>query len=157
MALCSLLIETIECYREGLPSSSTSDLTPLKTSQTDLAAPAEYKLDGLVFPNSGGIFKNFFTRSQHQVFFPGVDGEIYFRNIRCGLLHQAQTKDAWRIGRTGKFWDPDPAKHINREEFSERLEGCFKAYLGELESELNWDSDIWKSARRKVWWLVQIS
>jgi hypothetical protein len=157
MALCSLLIETVECYRQGLPSSSTSDLGPLKASAANTAAPAEYRLDGLAFPNSGAIFKNFFTRSQHQVFLPGVDGEIFFRDIRCGLLHQAQTKNAWRIGRTGKFWDPDPVKKINREEFSERLEGCFKAYLGELESESNWDSDIWKLARRKIWWLVQIS
>jgi hypothetical protein len=157
MALCSLLIETLECYRQGLPSSSNNDMGPLKTSSAHAAAPPEYKLDTLTFPNSGEIFKSFFTRSQHQAFFPGVDGEIFFRNIRCGLLHQAQTKDGWRIVRTGKFWDPDPSKQINREEFSERLESCFNAYLGELEAETNWSSDIWKAARRKIWWLVQIS
>jgi hypothetical protein len=157
MALCSLLVETIECYRQGLPSSSNNDIGPLKASPAHASAPVEYKLDTLKFPNSGEIFKNFFARNQHQAFFPGVDGEIFFKNIRCGLLHQAQTKDAWRIGRTGKFWDGDPVKKINRDEFSERLEGCFNAYLDELKAEPNWDSDVWKSARRKIWWLIQIS
>jgi hypothetical protein len=157
MALCSLLIETMECYRQGLPSSSTSDLGSLKASPTNISAPMEYKLDGLTFPGSKEIFKIFFTRDQHQVFFPGVDGETFYRNIRCGLLHQAQTKDGWRIVRTGKFWDPGPAKQINREEFAERLGACFEVYLEELKAETDWDSDIWRAARRKIWWLIQIS
>lgn len=158
MALCSLLIETIECYRRGLPSSMESDLGPLKTTPAYASAPAEYKLHTLTFPGSRKIFMNFFSRDQHQIFFPGVDGKDFYEKIRCGLLHQAQTKDAWRIVRTGRFWESDPVKQINRDEFSERLEGCFKAYLRELENEPNWDSvNLWIPARRKIWWLVQIS
>ena len=158
MALCSLLIETIECYRQGLPSSSKNDLGSLKTSAANVSAPPEYKLDTLAFPNSGGVFGSFFTRDQHKIFFPGVDGKVFYEKIRCGLLHQAQTKDAWRIVRTGKFWEPDPTSRINRDEFSERLEDCFKAYLRELDNESNWNSvDLWIPARRKIWWLIQIS
>ena len=157
MALCSLLIETLECYRLGLPSSSKSDLKSLMIPSVQAAACVEYKLDSLTFPGSGKMFESFFDRPQHQVFLPGVMGKEFFEQIRCGLLHQAQTKDGWRIVRTGKFWDPSPVKQVNRDEFSKRLEDCFKAYLNELENEPNWDSDMWKAARRKIYWLVQVS
>jgi hypothetical protein len=84
-----------------------------------------------------------------------LDGKQFYKKIRCGLLHQAQTKGTWRLLREGKFWD-DSAKSINRDEFAQRLEECFGDYLKRLR-EGNWDEGIWKNARRKIWWLAQLS
>lgn len=156
MALCSLLVETIQCYREGHPSSDEGELQQLSKRPENSTAPLPYRLSAPFNVGSGKIFERFFRHPEHQKFLPGVDGEIFFKKIRCGLLHQAQTKDGWRITRNGSFWDLGGAS-INRDEFSMRLEQCFNGYLGDLSAESNWDSDIWKGARKKIWWLAVTS
>jgi hypothetical protein len=51
------------------------------------------------------MFKKFFSDPKTQKFLPGVTGETLFKDISYGLLHQAQTKNGWRITRTGSFLD----------------------------------------------------
>ncbi len=126
MALCCLLIETLECYRQGLPSSHEKELKDLEKLPANKVAPLEYRLVAPFHASSSKVFEEFFKRPEHQKFFPGVDGGIFYKAIRCGLLHQAQTKEGWRIIRFGKFWDPAPTSSINRDEFSQRLEECFQ-------------------------------
>jgi hypothetical protein len=154
MALCCLLIETIQCYREGFPSSSYSDLNymqGLPLNNEDVA----YKLvEPWPANESEGMFKRFFKDNRY---FPSVDGEVFYKKIRCGLLHQAQTKGPWRIVRSGKYWDDSQEKKsINRDEFTDRLQEYFEDYLSRLRNG-EWDEPIWKVARRKIWWLVQLS
>ncbi len=156
MALCALLVETIQCYREGNPSSDERELKELSKRPENSTAPTPYRLSSPFNVGSGEIFKRFFSCPEHQKFLPGVDGQVFFKKIRCGLLHQAQTKDGWRITRNGSFWDLKAAS-INRDEFSLRLEQCFNGYLRELSTESDWDSDIWKAARKKIWWLATTS
>jgi len=156
-ALCCLLVETIQCYREGVPTSSDGELGYLEKLPLNSNAPADYKL---VRPwpfagGSTGAFKSFFSNSQHREYFPDVDGKEFYEKIRCGLLHQAQTKGTWRLVRTGKFWDASE-KSINRDEFAVRLEECFDGYLEEL-NQRNWNEHIWKLARRRIWWVAQLS
>lgn len=160
LSVCCLLIETIECYRQGLPSSHHRELGQLEASATNNGAPAEYKLTGPFQQqhyNSAKTFAHFFAEPKHQQFFPNVSHEDFYRRIRCGLLHQAQTTDGWRIVRSGKFWD-DSKRTINRDEFAQRLQECFDAYLTEL-GQANWGDKVWVSenARRKIWWLAQVS
>jgi hypothetical protein len=156
IALCCLLIETLQCYREGLPSSHKKELRRLEASPLNAAAPPDYKLKVPLDAGSGGVFCRFFKQREHQKFLPGVDGTTFYEEIRCGLLHQAQTKNGWRIVSSGKFWDP-PIRSLGRDEFSQRLEECFTSYLQDLKGELIWDEDIWKAARKKIWWLIQLS
>jgi hypothetical protein len=40
--------------------------------------------------------------------------------------------------------------------FAFGLERAFDSYLKEL-ADSNWQSDLWKNARRKVWWLIRLS
>lgn len=157
MALCCLLIETLQCYRQGLPSSDEGELKKLETLQTNGEAPPAYRLVAPFHAGSRNVFCEFFKRPEHQRFFPEVDGRVFYEAIRCGLLHQAQTKDGWRIIQSGTFWDPAPTKSINRDKFSQRLEECFRSYLQDLKDEPSWDKEIWKAARKKIWWLIQIS
>jgi hypothetical protein len=157
MALCCLLAETIECYRQGLPSSSKSDLDYMEKLPLNSKAPADYKLNR-PWPfkhGSESAFVCFFREAEHQKYFPNVDGKTFYEKIRCGLLHQAQTKDTWRLVRTGKFWDASE-KSINRAEFACRLRECFSGYLEELKG-CDWNDDVWKKAQKKAWWLPKTS
>jgi hypothetical protein len=155
MALCCLLIETIQCYRLGLPTSNTNELKELQEIQ-DVATPDRYKLDACVTPGSRGVFQRFFEEPSHWRFFPGLGGCEFYKSIRCGLLHQGQTKSGWLVRRQGKFWD-DIARTLNRNEFAQRLHECFDSYIGELSSHCDWDGEQWKYASRKIWWLVKTS
>lgn len=155
MALCCLLIETIECYRLGLPTSNENELSELKKTQ-DASTPNRYKLDVCQTPGSRGVFQRFFEEPAHASFFPGVGGCAFYKNIRCGLLHQGQTKRGWLVRRSGRFWD-DLAQTLNRDEFGQRLEECFDSYLKDLSFDLDWEGHAWENASRKIWWLVKTS
>ncbi len=155
MALCCLLIETLECYRKGLPSTSRNEMDELSQLLANQTAPTECKLVDPFQDQSRKAFKDFFSRSEIQQFFPGIDGSDFYSNIRCGLLHQAQTKDGWRITRSGKFWEGPPARTINRDEFAQRLSDYFEFFLKELENQHDWNKEPWLSTRKKIYWLVQ--
>jgi hypothetical protein len=159
MSLCCLLVETLECYRKGLPSSHHRELTELEKHGTNHGAPTEYKLNGpfnYIDYNSGKSFEHFFEEAPHERFFPNVNSRDFYKLIRCGLLHQAQTSSGWRIIQNGKFWD-ESKQTINRDEFAERLEDCFDSYLKELSAADYRKDPIWESARKKIWWLAQVS
>jgi hypothetical protein len=160
MALCCLLIETIQCYEAGVPASMDCYINRDDKNRINAEAPAEgngYQLPSPWPFNSGseGAFVNFFMTQEHTRFFPSVGGRDFYFKIRCALLHQAQTENGWRIVRSGSFWD-EPEKTINRDEFAERLEECFEDYLSRLEKS-EWDEPIWQMARRKIWWLTKLS
>ena len=118
-------------------------------------APKDYELGNLFKGGSKKVFEDFFDDDTNKKYFPDVKGIDFYHKIRCGLLHQAQTKGKWRLVRTGKFWDADRMS-INRDEFSERLRECFDGYLRQLD-ECAWDDPVWKSARKKIWWLTRTS
>jgi hypothetical protein len=59
----------------------------------------------------------------------------------CCLL--VETLGCYRSGLPSSHW-------------GERMEECFHSYLQEL-AVANWTSDLWRNARRKIWWLAQVS
>lgn len=76
MSLCCLLIETFECYRQGLPSSYHKELQELANSPENENPPAGCKLEGPFNDyNSGKTFLSFFTRTEHVECFPGCGRE----------------------------------------------------------------------------------
>jgi hypothetical protein len=153
MALCSLLIETIESYKKGLPTSDKTDFDDLFQG-IDISP---YKKDDLRTETKGSkkMFEDFFEDSENKRFFPDVEGKLFFQKIRCGLLHQAQTKGGWRIVRSGKYWD-ETSLSINRDEFAARLRKCFDRFLIELEM-TEWEKGIWPMVSRKMFLLTKSS
>jgi len=143
MALCSLLIETIQCYRYGLPSTNSGELKQLGIPQAE-------RKDGKT------AFKEFFLTPQHQLLFPNVDGVDFYSNIRNGLLHQAQTKGGWKIKTDQTVLCSLTDKIIDRDKFARALKKAFQGYLGELEQH-DWADDIWSKAAHKICWLVKMS
>jgi len=53
---------------------------------------------------------NFFK--EHKREFPEINGSEFDKNIRCRIIHQAQTQGGFRIIRTGPIFD-SVAKSIN--------------------------------------------
>jgi hypothetical protein len=155
MALCSLLVETIQCFREGMPSTSEKEWRELVGIQNNELVPSNYRLQKNLPKNGRQVFERFFL--DFQTFFPNVNGPDFYRNIRNGLLHQAQTKDGWRIDTLGSsVCEPAPKKHINRNLFAQALKDTFDEYIADLAVK-HWNDPGWKNAAKKVWWLIRIS
>jgi hypothetical protein len=157
MALCSLLIETLQCYREGWPSTNGGELTNCRKDGGSL--DGEYRLDDLPEKYDRGlgkqVFESFFK--QYRALFPGIDGKKFYENVRNGLLHQAQTKGGWRI-RTGRTQLWDEQHHIiDRNLFVCALEAAFNNYLEEVREDSPGSQALWKKARRKILWLIELS
>src|SRR5689334_16438417 len=62
MALCSLLIETIQSYRDGLPTTDGRELGRLRA----LKVPAEYAIPAGLQVNGTKAFRRFFSRFRNE-------------------------------------------------------------------------------------------
>jgi hypothetical protein len=153
LALCSLLVETIQSFWLGLPSTHGVELRDLSSYNP----PKEYEIPRSDWPpRIEAVFTSFFSNPLFINFFPGVDGTEFYKNIRNGLLHQAQTKHGWRITKSGtEVWNGN-AKTIHRDHFAVSVGRALEAYLEKLEAE-DWTSECWLKARRKIWWLMELS
>jgi hypothetical protein len=119
-----------------------------------LRASAVYEVARSQWKNGRDAFQDFFAH--FSSLFPEMDGLEFYRSIRNGLLHQAQTKNGWTI-RVDSAKLCEPANRvINRNLFADGLKAAFDAYLTELRTSSP-DSDIWKNARRKIWWLIRMN
>lgn len=121
MATSCLMIETIESFKQGL--KNTKDI-------------------------SKKMFKDFFETE--ETIFPGFKGIYadFYSNIRCGILHQAETTNGWRILRTGKLLDKE-GKSINSTKFVNALNKSLDKYVQNLGSS-DFDSKIWEYAFIKL-------
>lgn len=120
MALCCLTIEALQSFREGLPTS-----------------------DG----NSKAIFQRFLGQEVEFIAFRGCWLEFY-KNVRCGILHQAETTNGWRVRRSGPLFDPETLQ-INATKFQIALKKTLANYVNDLKRQ-NFDSDEWIKCRRKL-------
>lgn len=78
---CSL-IETIESFINGWIYNYPIFINP----------------HGTILKTNGKIFKSFFSkRSPFKNYSPKINGNYFYKNVRCGLLHEAQTKDNWKV------------------------------------------------------------
>ena len=89
------------------------------------------------YSNSGGIFESFLVNR------PPFDGEFtpqlahdFYVSVRCGVLHEARTKNGWTIlakRETGQVADAN-LKIVYRDNFQSGLLRFAKWYKGELPS-----------------------
>jgi hypothetical protein len=120
MAILCTLVEFLESTVEGLSYKHTRDPKTL--------GPFEYS-------NSQHLFESFLCKripfKQH------FDRDIaieFYKNVRCGLLHEAQTKDGWRIwaeSYQGKLLDA-PLKIVYRNNFQKAFEQFVSDYGKQL-------------------------
>lgn len=121
MAICCLMIETLESFYKGWKGTSG-----VKGSD---------------------VFEEFFTRVSYFHDLKGLGGEFY-KHIRCGILHQAETTGGWLIRRRGALVDKSN-KVLNADKFMKMLQIALDDYCQEITS-ARWNDVIWRKCRRKM-------
>lgn len=121
MAVGCFVIETLESFKQGIEDTTHK---------------------------SGDMFRDFF--SSEREFFPGFKelGKDFFKSIRCGILHQGETTNGWRILLKGELLNLSE-RSINASKFIESLEGALSRYIQNLRDS-DFDSDIWRNALKKL-------
>jgi hypothetical protein len=111
LALDSAVIETLEQFRRGKPS------TPRK--------------------KSGKYFKAFLTQTRLKAHFTAAKAKLFYETIRCGILHQAEAKEDSLVKKNTTHPVAVLSKSgaglvINARRFHEELEGAFEDYKQSL-------------------------
>lgn len=122
MANCCLMVEAIESFYRGWPNTNGK---------------------------SASAFCDFFDRANEFSDIKGYSSKFY-KNVRCGILHQGETTGGWLITRkeSSPLIDPDSLT-INATKFLTALKAHLEGYQAEL-SKSDWDSEIWKNLRKKM-------
>lgn len=123
MAVSCLMIETLESFRQGKKDTKGKGI-------------------GMK------MFKDFFEIEKEL--FPGFKdiGEDFYSSIRCGILHQAETTNAWKILRKDALLDKSK-RTINATKFTKALEKALSKYVDSLKSS-DFSTIIWKNALLKI-------
>jgi len=122
MANCCLMIEALESFYKGWKDTSKRG-------------------------DSSKAFEKFFERVEEFRDLKDRYSEFY-KHIRCGILHQAETTGGWKIVRSGPLFDTESLK-INATKFLNILEKYLKMYRDSL-IDNNWNDPIWKNLRKKM-------
>jgi len=122
MAISCLMIEALESFHQAWPDTHGK---------------------------SKCAFRSFFRRCEEsghslRVFHPLADD--FYRNVRCGLLHQAETTGGWRIRRKGSLLN---SKTINATRFHNALSAYLLDYRRRIE-QASWDDATWLNFRIKM-------
>jgi hypothetical protein len=132
MALDCLLIETLQQFIEGVPE------TPIRENKC--------------------YFKNFLI-SYFKEDFDDEKAKMFYEQIRCGILHQAETKKNSKIKISHelpivKFTKEKDGLIINRKKFHEKLKKAIKSYIGQLKDTTN--EPLRKKFRKKMDYICRI-
>tara|TARA_R110002049_G_scaffold109424_4_gene258254 strand:+ start:891 stop:1469 length:579 start_codon:yes stop_codon:yes gene_type:complete len=122
MANCCLLIETFESFYRGWSKT----------------------------PNGSDTFCKFFNRIPNFIEFTGNDTPAsFYKNIRCGILHQGETTGGWRIRRDKKKKLYLKDKIIDANHFRDDLKSSIVDYFDDLKTK-DWSSNEWKMLEKKM-------
>jgi len=117
LAIACLVIETLESFYQG---------------QADTNG------------RSKKMFNDFLERETPLKVF-GSQCNWFFKDIRCGILHQGEVRDGWRIWRKGPLLDME-GKTINATRLLLELKKAVEVYGTQLTS----DDDCWRHFKNKM-------
>ena len=115
MGVSCLVIESLESYRQGWQSTEKMGNRP---------------------------FSDFFGR--HDAFSEfRASGGLFYKNVRCGILHQGETTGGWTITQeeSESLFQQDK-RRVNADKFHRTLEAVLKNYVTELNAKAITD-EIW--------------
>ena len=121
MAVACLMIEAFESFRQGWDTSKGK---------------------------SEKAFELFFTHSEQFKDIQGYSKDFY-DHIRCGILHQAETRGGWRIRRDQSPLFDNEAYTINATRFLEALAQVLDDYCDMLKT-ADWKNSQWNNARIRL-------
>lgn len=74
----------------------------------------------------------------------------FYRAVRCGILHQAEATDGWRVHRDpGLFAQTGGVRSVSAWEFCEALKAVLNRYHDDLVA-ADWSDDRWVKTRKKL-------
>lgn len=101
-------------------------------------------------PNGADPFCKFFNRTIEFSEFTGNDiPSVFYKNIRCGILHQGETTGGWKIRRDKNKKLYLEEKIIDANQFRDDLKMVIEKYFRDLKSK-DWDSFEWKMLEKKM-------
>jgi hypothetical protein len=118
LAVGCLVLETLESFYQGRPDTKHE---------------------------SRKMFAAFFARNTELRVFGRGKADWFFLDIRCGILHQSETRGGWRIWRKGPLLD-ETNRTINAQEFIKALQRCVDSYATELCT----DDPLWAKFKVKM-------
>ena len=122
MANCCLLIESYESFYRGWPTT----------------------------PNGADAFCKFFNRSDLFKEFTANDTpSLFYKHIRCGILHQGETTGGWRIRRDQSKKLDLTNKIIDANHFRNDLKREIETYFDDLSSK-DWSDNEWEMLSKKM-------
>jgi hypothetical protein len=120
MAIGCLMVEALESFRQGWPDTR-----------------GKSKLAFSLFFASHGEFAAFRSCAA-----------IFWTDVRCGILHQAETRGRWRIRRAGPLLN-SRERTVNATAFTRALARALRVYCHTLAT-ADWDDPVWKNCRKKM-------
>ncbi len=90
------------------------------------------------------MFRDFFNRNTALKIFSSYD-DWFYKKIRCGILHQGETRGGWRVLRSGPLLNTSK-KTINATKFLRELKKIVAAYADQLQS----DATCWENFKKKM-------
>ncbi len=124
MAVCCLMVEALESFRQGWKDSANRG-------------------------KSEAAFCSFFQAHDEFRDLRPLAHEFY-RAVRCGILHQAETTQGWRVNREQALLvEQAGVRWISAYEFGNRLRTVLNRYRDEL-STADWMSPLCVNAQKKL-------
>ena len=147
MASCCLLIETYISFTNSKYRNTTNKgrecfgyFLTSENKFVELAAGGLQANGDISTPKQGGLPNDFYS------------------NVRCGILHNAETKNGWVITRSDKkpYFNPT-TKEINAAKFANRLKSVLSRYRNNLiKADFDTD-DIWVNFKNRLTDLINNS
>jgi hypothetical protein len=97
------------------------------------------------FGDGAATFQSFFETNESLKQFAAGKKNWFYKNIRCGILHQSEVREGWRILRSGALLNFDK-RTINATKFLRELEGIIGAYPKRLAR----DDALWTNFCKKM-------
>lgn len=120
MASSCLMIESLYCFQRGRK----------KTGQPGV-----------------DVFEEFFSSSSKLNVLTGYGADFY-KNVRCGILHQGETYGGWKIRRKGPLFSSSELV-INATKFLDALDDELKSFTGSLKG-TKFHRKPWSGVIRKL-------
>jgi hypothetical protein len=125
LAICCLMVEALESFRNG------------------------WKKTNRIKGGGEAVFRGFFDQHEEFKDLRPVANEFY-KHIRCGILHQAETSGRWLVNRRGTlFSQAGGVQRLSASVFAKRLGLALDTYVEDLAT-APWKDPVWKKARRKL-------
>jgi len=126
LAICCLMVETLESFRQGWEDTSERG-------------------------RSEAAFCSFFQAHNEFRDLRPVAHDFY-RAVRCGILHQAETTQKWRVDREpGLVVEQGGVHWLSAFEFGNGLRAVLDRYHDELSNpNSDWKGPLWVKARKKL-------